>query len=125
DGRLIRRDGRDLINLASNDYLALADYPRLSAGAIDAVQRLGAGAGASGLVTGHLEIRAAAEAAFTAFKHGDSTAGGTATRDRSAGWASLLFPTGYLANLGVLTTLAGPGDRIFLDKLCHASLIDA
>ena len=109
-GRVIRRDGRSLLNFASNDYLALADHPSLIRAASDATRRYGTGAGASRLVTGHLPLHAQAESRFAAFKHAE---------------AALLCPTGYLANLAVLTTLAAPGDLICLDKLCHASLIDA
>jgi len=109
-GKHVTVEGRRLLNLASNDYLGLADDPRLKAAAIDAVQRLGTGGSASRLVTGHLEIHEQAERAFASFKH--------------AGRA-LLLPTGYLANLAVLTTLPRKGDLILIDKLTHASLIDA
>ena len=108
--RLIQRDGRTLLNFASNDYLALCDHPHLKQAAIDATQRWGTGAGASRLVTGHLTIHAEIERRFAAFKHAQ---------------AALLCATGYLANLAVLTTLAGPGDLVCVDKLCHASLLDA
>jgi 7-keto-8-aminopelargonate synthetase-like enzyme len=109
-GRWIERGGRRLINLASNDYLALAGHRRLIAAAVDATQRYGVGGGASRLVTGNLPLHEEVERRFAAFKHAD---------------AALLLPTGYMANLAVLTTLARPGDLICLDKLCHASLIDA
>jgi 7-keto-8-aminopelargonate synthetase-like enzyme len=109
-GRLIRREGRTLVNFASNDYLGLSDHPKLKQAAIDATARMGTGAGASRLVTGHLSVHADVETRFARFKHAQ---------------AALLCPTGYLANLAVLTTLAAPGDLICLDKLCHASLIDA
>ncbi len=109
-GRFIERHGQRLINFASNDYLALADHPHLKAAAIEATQQWGTGSGASRLVTGHLAIHAQVEAKFAAFKHAQ---------------AALICPTGYLANLAVLTTLAGPGDLICIDKLSHASLLDA
>lgn len=109
-GRVIARDGRPLINLASNDYLALAEHPRLKAAAAEAAERYGVGSGASRLVSGHLEVHAEAERRFAAFKHAE---------------AALLLPTGFMANLAVLASLAGPGDLILLDKLCHASVIDA
>lgn len=109
-GPLIDFEGRAFVNLASNDYLGLSTHPSLKAAAADAVDRCGVGAGASRLVVGHFTLHEEVEREIAAFKHAE---------------AALLLPTGYLANLAVLTTLAGPGDRIFLDKLSHASLIDA
>ncbi len=109
-GPVIRVAGRDLVNLASNDYLGLSQHPRIINAAAEATCKWGAGSGASRLVSGHLQPHALAEQAFAEFKHAE---------------AALLCPTGYMANLAVLTTLAGPGDTIFQDKLNHASLIDA
>ncbi len=109
-GRLVRRDGRDLLNLAGNDYLGLSDHPRVKAAAVQATEQLGVGSGASRLVTGHLELHERVEADFASFKHAE---------------AALILPTGYMANLAVLTALARPGDLVCIDKLCHASLIDA
>lgn len=99
-----------LINLAGNDYLGLASHPKLIKAVCDAAQQLGIGSGASRLVTGHLEIHQRVEQRFAAFKHAE---------------AALLLPTGYMANLATLTGLVGQGDLIALDKLNHASLIDA
>lgn len=109
-GRVVEINGKPLLNLACNDYLALAEHPALKAAAIAATQRYGTGSGASRLVAGHLDIHEATEQTFAEFKHAE---------------AALLFPTGYAANLGVLTALARPGDLISQDKLNHASLIDA
>jgi 8-amino-7-oxononanoate synthase len=109
-GRVVRLDGRDLINLASNDYLGLSQHPHLKHAAIAAIERSGVGSGASRLVAGTLREHAQIEQRFAAFKHAE---------------AALLCPTGYMANLAVLCSLAGPGDLICLDKLTHASLIDA
>ena len=109
-GRSLERQGRSWINLASNDYLGLSQHPRLQQAASSATATYGLGAGASRLVTGSLDLHARVEQDFADFKHAQ---------------AALLFPTGYMANLAVLTSLAGSGDRIYLDKLCHASLIDA
>ncbi len=109
-GKHITLDGRRLLNLASNDYLGLADHPRLKTAAIEAIEQLGTGGSASRLVTGHLDIHAEAEQAFAAFKHAER---------------ALILPTGYLANLAVLTTLPREGDLILIDKLTHASLLDA
>ena len=109
-GRFIRRGDRELLNLATNDYLGLASHPRQRDAAIDAATRWGTGSGASRLVSGHLPLHARVEARFAAFKHAE---------------AALIVPTGYTANHAAVTALAGPGDLICLDKLNHASLIDA
>jgi len=102
--------GRSLLNFASNSYLGLNEHPRMKQAATAAIDEFGTGAGASLLVSGRLPIHEQAELAFARFKHAD---------------AALLLPTGYMANLATLIALAGPGDLICLDKLCHASLIDA
>jgi 8-amino-7-oxononanoate synthase len=109
-GRRVDLAGRPLINLSSNDYLALSQHPRLKAAASEAVERFGVGAGASRLVVGHQPLHAELEEQFAHFKHAQ---------------AALLLPTGYMANWAVLTTFAQRGDLICIDKLCHASLIDA
>jgi len=103
-------DGQQLLNFTSNSYLGLNEHPAMKAVAVSAVNEWGTGAGASLLVSGRLPIHAQAERAFAEFKHAQ---------------AALLLPSGYTANLAALTALAGPGDLICLDKLCHASLIDA
>lgn len=108
--KYITIEGRQLLNLASNDYLALSQHPNLIESAVAATRAHGVGAGASRLVSGTQPVHQALEQRFAAFKHAE---------------AALLLPTGYAANLAVLTTLAGPGDLIVLDKLVHASLIDA
>lgn len=102
--------GRELVNLASNDYLGLATHPRVCRAAAEAAERYGAGAGSSPLVAGHLEVHERVEKRLAVFKHAE---------------AALLLPTGFMANLAALTSLAGEGDVVLLDKLCHASLIDA
>lgn len=103
-------DEKSLINLASNDYLGLSQHPKLIEAAVNATRKSGVGAGASRLVTGTRTEHAQAERAFALLKHAE---------------AALLFPTGYMANLAVLATLAQEGDLICLDKLNHASLLDA
>ena len=108
--RLVRRGGKTLLNLASNDYLGLTGHPHLVQAVIDAAKTYGVGAGASRLVTGHLDVHRHLERRFADFKHAP---------------AALLFPTGYMANLAVLTALVGEDDLVCLDKLNHASLIDA
>ncbi len=105
----VERDGRRLVNLASNNYLGLAADPRLVAAAHAGLDAWGVGAGASRLVTGDFEIHRDLEAALADLKGAE---------------AALAFTSGYAANVGVLTALAGPRDRIFADALNHASLID-
>ncbi|MEM9881422.1 MAG: 8-amino-7-oxononanoate synthase [Planctomycetota bacterium] len=109
-GKYVRVHGRRLLNLGGNDYLGLATHPHLRQAAADAAQQHGTGGGASRLVAGHSPLIAETENRFAAFKHAE---------------AALLLPTGYAANLAVLTALARPGDLIVQDKLNHASLLDA
>lgn len=101
--------GRQLVAFASNDYLGLANDPALKQGAIAAVEYWGVGAGASPLVSGRLGIFDALEQRLAEF----------AQRD-----AALFFPSGFQANLGVLTALTDRHDVIFADRVNHASLID-
>jgi 8-amino-7-oxononanoate synthase len=108
-GGKVRVAGQILLNLSSNDYLGLAQDPRLINAAQAAALRWGAGAGASRLVVGHLGLHEAVEARLAAFK-------GTE--------AAVIFPTGYMANVGTISALMGPGDVIFSDRLNHASIYD-
>lgn len=101
--------GRPVILMASNDYLGLATHPALKKAAMEAIDKFGVGAGASRLVSGTLPPHVELEAALARFK-------GTE--------ASLVFGSGYLANLGLIPSLIGSGGLIFADRLCHASLID-
>jgi 8-amino-7-oxononanoate synthase len=101
--------GRELIDFSSNDYLGLARHPALAAAMSECAARTGAGSGASHLVSGHGSEHARLEEELAAFTG----------RERA-----LLFSTGYMANLAVMTALAGRGERVLLDRLCHASLID-
>lgn len=108
--RLLRlADGRRLVDFSSNDYLGLAHHPALAAAMSACAAACGAGSGASHLVTGHGSEHARLEEELAAFSR----------RERA-----LLFSTGYMANLAVIATFAGRGERIVLDRLCHASLID-
>jgi len=102
-------DGQSLINFGSNDYLGLASDPRIIAAAHGAIDELGWGAGASPLVTGRSQLHAALERELAGFE---------------AAEAALLFPTGYAANVGAVTSLVGKGDAVYSDALNHASLID-
>ena len=101
--------GRELIDFSSNDYLGLAHHPALAAAMSACAARCGAGSGASHLITGHGAEHARLEEELAAFTG----------RARA-----LLFSTGYMANLAVMAALAGDGERVLLDRLCHASLID-
>jgi 8-amino-7-oxononanoate synthase len=111
-GSRVVLDGRPVLLLCSNNYLGLADHPRVREAAADAAMRWGAGAGASRLVSGTMTVHRRLEEALAAFK-------GTE--------AAVLFGSGYLANLGVVDSiarLAGPNTIIYSDELNHASLID-
>ncbi|MGB6487691.1 MAG: 8-amino-7-oxononanoate synthase [Steroidobacteraceae bacterium] len=103
-------DGRRLVDFSSNDYLGLAAHPALATAMAECASRCGAGSGASHLISGHGREHAALEEELAEFLG----------RPRA-----LLFSTGYMANLGVLTALAGRGESVLLDRLSHASLIDA
>ncbi|MFH1495917.1 MAG: 8-amino-7-oxononanoate synthase [Pseudomonadota bacterium] len=109
-GARVRVDGADLLSFCSNDYLGLANHPALIEAACRGAQQFGVGAGASHLVTGHTLAHHQLEQELAAF---------------SGCTAALLFSTGYMANLGVVTALLGRNDAIFADKLNHASLNDA
>ncbi len=109
-GVRVRLDGREILVMASNDYLGLTRHPRLAEAALEAVLTTGAGSGASRLVTGNLTLHAELEREIARFKHAE---------------AALFFCTGYMANLGVVSGLAGREDYIVSDALNHASLIDA
>jgi 8-amino-7-oxononanoate synthase len=109
-GATLRVGGSDWLSFCSNDYLGLAEHPAIADAARRALDRYGVGAGASGLVCGHTDIHEQLEHRLAAF----------------VGLPRALhFSTGYMANLGVVPALAGPGDAIFSDRLNHASLIDA
>jgi 8-amino-7-oxononanoate synthase len=108
-GTTVERGDRRLLNLSSNNYLGLATHPDVVMAAVDATMRSGCSATGSRLLAGNLTWHERLEARIAQFK-------GTE--------AALLFNSGYVANLGVLTALTGPGDLIVADKLNHASLID-
>ena len=110
DGQRVTVDGHDCVAFCSNDYLGLARDPRLAAALRRGAERWGSGAGAAHLVTGHTGIHHELERALAGFTG----------RPRA-----LLFSTGYMANLGAITALAGRDDFIAEDRLNHASLIDA
>ncbi|WP_417480122.1 8-amino-7-oxononanoate synthase [Maricaulis maris] len=106
-GALVERDGRQLVNACSNDYLGLSQHPAVIEAAAAAARQFGAGSGASRLVTGGHPLLFELEARLAAFK---------GTED------CLVFGSGYLANLAITPALVGSGDIIFVDTLAHACL---
>jgi 8-amino-7-oxononanoate synthase len=108
-GPVVRVAGREVVLLASNDYLGLAGHPEVVAAAVHATQTYGAGSGAARLMSGSLPPHLQLEQALARFK-------GTE--------AALTFGSGYLANIGAIPALIGRGGLILADRLCHASLID-
>jgi len=103
-------DGKNCVGFCSNDYLGLANHPKMIEAMQQAASQFGVGSGASHLVNGHSREHHALEEELAAFTG----------RDRA-----LLFSTGYMANLGTVNALVGMGDAVFEDKLNHASLLDA
>ncbi|TAE77461.1 MAG: 8-amino-7-oxononanoate synthase [Verrucomicrobia bacterium] len=108
-GPRVRREGRDLWNFASNDYLGLAAHPDLASAFIDGIRRYGSGATASRLVSGSLPPHHALEEDIALAKGSE---------------AALCFSSGFAAATGSLPALVGKNDVLVLDKLCHACLID-
>jgi glycine C-acetyltransferase/8-amino-7-oxononanoate synthase len=108
-GPRVLLDGEPVLLLCSNNYLGLADHPRLRRAAADAALRLGTSSGASRLISGSMSIHTELESRLASFK-------GTE--------AALLFGSGYLANTGTIAALAGRGEVVFSDELNHASIID-
>jgi 8-amino-7-oxononanoate synthase len=109
-GPAIVVDGRSLISFCSNDYLGLANHPKVIEALQHTAGRYGVGSGASHLVSGHSTEHHQLEEELAEFTG----------RDRA-----LLFSTGYMANMGAINALLNRHDAIFQDKLNHASLIDA
>jgi glycine C-acetyltransferase/8-amino-7-oxononanoate synthase len=108
-GPRVLLDGKPVLLLCSNNYLGLADHPRVRQAAADAAMRWGVGAGASRLVSGNMTVHRRLEDQLAEFK-------GTPR--------CVLFGSGYLANTGVIGALAGEGDVVFSDSLNHASIVD-
>jgi 8-amino-7-oxononanoate synthase len=108
DGGVLN-DGRRVVSFASNDYLGLSEHPMVLAAAHAAIDKWGAGAGASRLVSGSRPVHSELEAALADWKSSET---------------ALVFPTGFAANLGVLSAIAGPQVLICSDELNHASIID-
>jgi glycine C-acetyltransferase len=102
-------DGKRVLNLSSNNYLGLTTHPRLKAAMIEATEKWGAGSGAVRTIAGTMSIHEELERRLAEFKHTP---------------ASLVFQSGFTANLGVLQSLVKEGDVIISDELNHASIID-
>jgi glycine C-acetyltransferase/8-amino-7-oxononanoate synthase len=108
-GPTVLLDGQPVLLLCSNNYLGLADHPRVCEAAAEAAMRWGVGAGASRLISGTMTVHRRLEERLAAFERRQ---------------ACLLFGSGYLANIGVIGALAGRGDTVFSDELNHASIVD-
>lgn len=106
---LQRVDGQDVLSFCSNDYLGLANHPKLKEAAVRAIHQFGVGSGASHLVNGHSTLHHTLEEKLAEFTG----------RDRA-----VLFSTGYMANLGTIAALVGKGDAVLEDRWNHASLLD-
>lgn len=109
-GATIQIGQESLLNFSSNDYLGLANEPRLKAAAEMALGEFGAGSGASRLICGSLKVHHQLEEKLAEFKRTE---------------AAIVFSSGYATALGTIAALMGPGDVIVLDKLVHASIVDA
>ncbi|MBI4970446.1 MAG: 8-amino-7-oxononanoate synthase [Candidatus Omnitrophica bacterium] len=103
-------DGREVILFGGNDYLGLSHHPQVMQAAIDSIREFGVGSGAAQLIHGHTSDHALLEKRLAEFKDAE---------------AVLIFPSGYQSNLAAVSTLVGKGDLVVMDKLNHASLIDA
>ncbi len=103
-------DGRDVVLFAGNDYLGLSRHPKVIEAAVASLREFGTGAGAAQLISGHTRDHAELENRIARFMNTES---------------ALIFPSGYQANLAAVSALAGKGDLVVMDKLNHASLIDA
>lgn len=108
-GPSLQINGKSYLSFCSNNYLGLANHPTIKQAAIEAIHHYGWGTGASRLVSGNMTLHQELERKIAEFK-------GTE--------AALLFPTGYMANLGSLCALVSKGDMVIGDKLNHASIID-
>ncbi len=102
-------DNREMINLCSNNYLGLALHPEVKKAACDAVQKWGCGATASRLMAGDTGLHRKLERKIAEFKSAES---------------ALVFPAGYMANLGIISALLGPEDIVYTDRLNHTSIVD-
>src|ERR1700761_356943 len=102
-------DGKEVINLASNNYLGLTTHPKLREAAIEAVKHYGVGSGAVRTISGTMSLHMALEERIAAFKNVE---------------ACVVFQSGFAANAGTVSAILGPEDHIISDELNHASIID-
>ena len=108
DARIVI-EGREVLNFSSNNYLGLANHPEVVSALAEYAGRYGVGSGASRLISGHMDVHAELEEAMARFKGAESC---------------LTFSAGYMANLGILSTLGDPDATIFSDERNHASIVD-
>ncbi len=108
-GVYLEVEGKKCLSFCSNNYLGLANNPLVVRAVKDAVEEYGWGAGASRLVSGNMTLHEALESEISLFKEKES---------------AIVFPTGYMANIGAISTLVSKGDLVICDKLNHASIID-
>ena len=108
-GAYLEINGKKYLSFCSNNYLGLANNPLVIKAVKDAVEKYGWGAGASRLVSGNMKLHEALEDEISRFKGKE---------------ASIVFPTGYMANIGTISSLVSKGDLVICDKLNHASIID-
>ncbi len=106
---IIYIEGKHCLNFASNDYLGLVQHPDINAAMIDGIKQYGVGSGASAMVAGYFNEHDSIEREFAQWLGCER---------------AILFNSGYLANIGVMTALLGRDDTVISDKLCHASLLD-
>src|SRR5579883_2132903 len=102
-------DGKEVINLASNNYLGLTTHPRLREAALEATRRYGVGSGAVRTISGTMSLHMELEERIARFKHVE---------------ACVVFQSGFAANAGTVSAILGPEDHIISDELNHASIID-
>lgn len=108
-GSRVRIDEREYILLCSNNYLGLATHPEVKRASIEAVKKFGAGAGASRLISGTSSLHIKLEQRLAEFKGSASC---------------ILFTSGYMANVGTITSIVGREDLVVIDRLNHASIVD-
>jgi 8-amino-7-oxononanoate synthase len=110
NGPRITVDGKDYLLFCSNNYLGLANHPKIIQKTIKIIKEFGFGAGASRLISGNTIIHEELERRIAQFKERE---------------AAVVFPTGYMANIGAITSLVDENDTVIIDRLNHASIIDA
>ncbi|MDI6785711.1 MAG: 8-amino-7-oxononanoate synthase [bacterium] len=108
-GPIVKSGGRDFLLFSSNNYLGLANHPELKKAAKEAIDKYGVGTGASRLISGNMALHKELEDEITKFKETE---------------AALLFTSGYMVNVSVISALTDRDDVVIIDKLCHASIVD-